>query len=307
MKIVIIFPKKFFTEEQLSELSKHELEFIERKNIDLDEVESLYSAKELILAVDPTYLKEGWNALPVERIKKMTGLKALCLTTTSFSWVAVAKLRELGIPVTNTPGKSTNAVAEFNIYMMLSLLRKLPLIAKNDWKMDYDRFVNDEVQELTAGIIGLGQIGSRVAELCKKLEMEVCYWNRSPRQVEYKRLELDDLFRKVDVLFNTIATPPEVRGLVTDEMIKSMKETAIIVSTSDPIYNQDLVLKQVAEGKLGGYAFESNEKKFTDFEGNVMVFPEQAYFTYGTLKNTARIVTETILSVIRGTPINKVN
>jgi hypothetical protein len=58
---------------------------------------------------------------------------------------------------------------------------------------------------------------------------------------------------------------------------------------------------------LGGYAFENTEQKITDFEGNVMVFPEQAYFTLGTLQNTARILTETTLSVINKKPINKVN
>lgn len=307
MKIVIIFPKRFFTKDQLSELSKHDLEFIEQKDINLDEINALYSSEELILAVDPTYLVDSWEGLPVSRIRKMKGLKALCLTTTSFSWVDINKLREMGVIVTNTPRKSTNAVAEFNIYMMLSLLRKMPLIAKNNWVMNYDRFVNHEAKGLVAGIVGLGQIGNRVAELCVGLDMKVCYWNRSPKDVVYEKLELDDLIKRSDVLFNTIATPPEVKNLISDDMIKSMKETAIIVSTSDFVYNKDLVFQMVAEDKLGGFATESKDLKFTEFKGNVMIFPEQAYFTTGTLQNTARIVTETILSVIKGSPINKVN
>jgi lactate dehydrogenase-like 2-hydroxyacid dehydrogenase len=307
MKIIIVFPRRFFTKEQLSKLSKYDLEFVEGNDIDLEDVGSLYESRELIFALNPAYLKEQWNALPVERIKRMKGLKALCLTTTSFSWVDVGELKKLGIIVTNAPDKATNAVAEFNIFMMMSLLRKIPLIVKNDWKMDYDKFLTSEAKGLTAGIIGLGNIGSRVAELCKNLGMNVVYWNRSPKKVEYKRLELTELFKLSDVVFNTMATPPEVKGLVTDEMIKSMKKTAVIVDTSQPIYDQELVLKQVAAGKLGGLAFESLEKKLTDFEGNIMVFPEQAYYTLGTQLNTARIATESILSVIEGKPVNRVN
>lgn len=307
MKIIIVFPKKFFTTEQLKKLTKYDCEFIEDKSVDFDKVNSLYSTKEFILAVDPTYLKEGWDALPMSRIIKMKGLKALCLSTTSFSWVDVKQLGKMGIIVTNAPGKSTNAVAEFNIYMMMSLLRKIPLIIKNNLEMDYDNFINREIKGLTAGIIGLGQIGSRVAELCQGLGMKVCYWNRSPRKVKFKKQTLPNLVKNSDVVFTTIATPPEVRNLITDDMIKSMKDTTIMVSTSGPIYNQDLVLKQVANNKLGGFAFESETEKLTSFKGNVIVFPEQAYFTDGTLSNTAKIVTDSILSVIKGKPINKVN
>lgn len=306
MKIVIIFPKKFFTQEQLNLLSKHQTEFINGNNIDLNKIDILFNSKDLILAVDPTYLKESWDALPIERIQKMRGLKALCLTTTSYSWVDIKKINEMGIVVTYIPGKSTNAVAEFNIYMMFSLLRKTPLIVKNNWKMDYNNFLSNEARGLTAGIIGLGQIGIRVAELCKGLGMNVCYWNRSIKQVEYKKLELTELLKTSDVLFNTVAVAPEIKGMITGEMIESMKNTALLISTSPPIYDHNFIIKQTAENKLGGYAFESNEEKVADFKGNIMVFPEQAYYTFETTQSTARILTDTIFSIIKGGPINKV-
>lgn len=309
MEIIIIFPEKFFTQEQLSKLNKYDLKFVEGKDIDLEKMEELYKGDdELILSLDPTYLKGMWGSLPVERVKRMKGLKALCLTTTSFSWVDGDKLRKLGVIVTNTPGKSTNAVAEFNIFMMLSLLRRLPLVARNKWKMDYDNFLNEEVRGLTAGIVGLGQIGARVAELCEGVGMKVCYWNRSKKDVPFKSVSLEGLFHKSDVVFNTIATPPELKGFLNKELLSKLKSTAIIVSTSTThVLDEEFALKQVKKGNLGGYAFESNEKDFNDFKGNVMVFPEQAYYTRTTLENTARIVTDTILSVINGNPINRVN
>jgi len=308
MNIKIIFPKKFFTHEQLQKFMGHHVEFIEGSGIDLDKINSLFSKEEYILVVNPTYLKDNWTAFPIERIQRMKGLKALCLTTSSFSWIDTKKCAEMGILVTNIPGAPTEAVAEFNIYMMLSLLRKLPLVVKNGWKMDYDYFLNEEFKGLNVGIIGLGRIGTRVAELCKGLGLNVRYWNRSKKESSYKPIPLDELFAKSDIIFNTIATPPELKGFINKKLLSTLKKTAIIVSTSDVhVLEEAFILNQVAKGKLGGYAFESNEKKIADFKGNVMVFPEQAYYTLGTQLNRGQIATDTVLSILKGNPLYKVN
>lgn len=292
----------------MEKLSKHEVEFIEGSEIDLENIESLFSSEEYILVVNPTYLKDNWSAFPVERVQRMKGLKALCLTTSSFSWIDIEKLAKMGIIVTNIPGAPTEAVAEFCIYMMFSLLRKLPLIVKNDWQMDYDHFLNKEAVGLTAGILGLGKIGTRVGELCHGLGMEVCYWNRSPKESIFNAVSLDELFSKSDVVFNTLATPPELKGLVGKEKLSKLKNTSMVVSTSDVhVFDEEFVLDKVSKNELGGYAFESKEKRIQDYTGNIMVFPEQAYYTLGTQTNRAKVATETILSIIGGKPLNKVN
>ncbi len=308
MKIIITFPKKFFTKVDLKKLSGNEVEFIEGNNIDLEKIKSLFSFEDYILITNPANLKDAWNSFPIQRLQRMKGLKALCLTTSSFSWVDTKKLAEMGVVVTNIPDAPTEAVAEFNIYMMFSLLRKLPLVVKNDWKMDYDRFLNSEAVGLTAGIVGLGRIGTRVAQLCKGLGMDICYWNRSKKKSSFQSVSLDELFEKSDVVFNTLATPPELKGFINKKLLTRLKPSAIIVSTSDThVFDEEFILNQVAKGKLGGFAFESNEKKLTDYKGNIMVFPEQAYYTLETQLNRAKIATETVLSILKGKPINKVN
>lgn len=308
MNIKIIFPKRFFTEEQLKKFKGHKIEFIEGSNIDLEKIDSLFSPEEYILVVNPTYLKDNWNAFPVERVKRMKGLKALCLTTSSFSWIDTKKLAEMGIIVTNIPGAPTEAVAEFNIYMMLALLRKLPLIVKNEWKMDYDHYLNEEFKGLNVGILGLGRIGKRVAELCRGLGLNVNYWNRTKKKITFEALTLDQLFEKSDIIFNTLATPPELKEFINKNLISKLKRTTIIISTSDVhVFDEEFIINQVAQKKLGGYVFESKDKKISDFKGNVMVFPEQAYYTLGTQLNRGEIATETVLSILKGNPINKVN
>lgn len=248
--------------------------------------------------------------MSLERIKKMKGLKALCLSTTSFSWVDVTALRQRNILVTNAPGKATNAVAEFNIYLMYALLRKLPLIMNNNWEMDMDQFLCYEAQGLTAGIVGLGQIGSRLAELCRGNGLKVCYWNRSQKQTPYQSVSLEELFTASDVVFMTLATPPELKGFINQKLLLRLKKSSLIISTSDThVLDEKFILKQVAKGNLGGFASESNakEKHFSHFQGNVIYFPEQAFYTIETQKRTARILTDTILLIIKGKPQNVVN
>lgn len=308
MKIKIIFPKRFFTEKQLNKFAGHDVEFVEGNNLDLEKIGSLFSNEEYILVVNPTYLKDNWNAFPLERVKRMKGLKALCLTTSSFSWIDTKTLADMGIIVTNIPGAPTEAVAEFNVYMMLALLRKLPLIVKNGWKMNYDLFLNNEFKGLNVGILGLGKIGTRLAELCNGLGLNVNYWNRSKKESGFKPLTLDQLFENSDVIFNTLATPTELKGFINKGLLSKLKNTSMIISTSDThVFDEEFILKQVAQEKLGGYAFENKDKKITDFKGNVMVFPEQAYYTLGTQLNRGQIATDTVLSILNGDPINKVN
>lgn len=308
MNIKIIFPKQFFTKEQLQRFTGHKVEFIEGNNIDLDKIDSLFSKEDYILVVNPTYLKDNWNAFPIERIQRMKGLKALCLTTSSYSWIDTKKCADMGIIVTNIPGAPTEAVAEFNIYMMLSLLRKLPLVVKNEWKMDYDNFLNNEFRGLNVGIIGFGRIGVRLANLCKGLGLNINYWNRSKKESLFKSSTLDNLFEKSDIIFNTLATPPELKGFIDKKLLSKLKSTSIIVSTSDVhVFDAKFILEQIANGKLGGYAFESKEKKISDFKGNVMVFPEQAYYTLGTQLIRGQIATDTVLSILSGNPVFKVN
>ena len=304
MKIKIIFPEEFFTKAQLQKLKKYEVEFIPGNEIDLEKIESLFSSDSYILIVNPTYLKDNWNAFPVERVQRMKGLKALCLTTSSFSWIDTNKLAEMGIIVTNIPGAPTEAVAEFNIFMMFSLLRKLPLIVKNNWNMDYNNFLNNEAVGLTAGILGLGRIGTRVGELCRGLNINVCYWNRSKKESAFKKVTLEQLFQESDIVFNTLATPPELKGFINRDLLSKLKRDSIIISTSDTqVFDEAYIIDNVSKGELGGYAFESKDKKMTDFHGNVMVFPEQAYYTLGTQTNRASIAAETALSIIEDKPI----
>ncbi len=306
--IVIVFPKKYFTKQNLKRLNNNSI-FIDtdKEKIDLDKLNILFKSDNLILSADPSYLTKSWDSFTNQLIEKMVGLKGLCLTTNSYNYADCKFCKEKDVIVTNCPNTSTNAVAEYNIFMMNALLKRLPLVSKNGSSFSYKDFITNEYYSLKVGVIGLGKIGEKVAELCTGLKMDVVYFNRSNKKVPYEKVSLKRLFKESDAIFNTIAYCDETKNLVSEALVDSMKKSAMLISTSRPVFNHQLIIKKVERNELGGYAFESNEKIISDFKGNIFVTPEIAYYTEETMFNIADTLTSCISSLIEEKPINVVN
>src|SRR3989338_101149 len=128
MKIIIINPKKDFNKEQISTFkSVGSTVFIESKDYQNDKV--FKDKEEKIIVLGPDMV--NW-IFPNEFIDKILNLKAVCLPTTGFGWIDGKYLRKKGILLTNVPKYSTESVAEYAISLMLNLVKKLPLVIKNN-------------------------------------------------------------------------------------------------------------------------------------------------------------------------------
>lgn len=306
MKIIILSPNAdlLFTEELRGKIkSAGDAVFI--KNIKpLLEVSELYDSEPKIVAIDPDFCE--WS-VPKEVIGKMKNVQAICLQTTSFSWIDTAEAKKQGIPVMNLRGFSTEAVAEWAFMMAINVARKLPLIIKDEWKQDFSRHQGMELKGKTAGIVGLGTIGTRVAEICNGLGMEVVYWSRKSKDERFSFTELADLMKRADFIFPTLAQNEETKGLITDQMLKSMRRSAIFVSIVHKIYNHDLLLRLVKEDKIYGYAFETEKEKMADFDGNVWAGPELAWCTNESFRRNAEQWTEAIVRAVKNDYLTQVN
>lgn len=305
MKIIIIDSKAGFNNEQIEHLKTlGEVELIKERSEVFDNP-VFQSEGEKIIAVSPSLV--DWE-IPNSFIDKMANLKAVCLPTTSFSWVDGENLRKKDIILTNVSQYSTNSVAEYAISLMLNVVKKLPLVIKNGWQLDYDKHQGFEVKDKTMGVVGLGSIGTRIAELGKGLDMRVIYWSRESRDQRFKYMELDDLLKQADFVFPALARNEETDNIIDKEKIKLMKDTAYIVSiTDDELFDLEFAQKQINKGQLAGIALEQKEKTLNDFEGNIWVTPPIAWFTKEAHEEDLRIWLKCIESVIKEEPINVVN
>jgi glycerate dehydrogenase len=304
MRIIIINPKKDFTKEQIELLKKSgEVVFVEKNPNYKDRIFVDDEAK--IIAIGPEVV--DWK-FSNENLSNITNIKAICLPTTSFSWVDGKFTKDKRIVLTNVPKYSTESVAEYAISLMLNLVRKLPLIVKNEWKIDYDKQQGWDVKGKTMGIIGLGTIGTRIAELGKAMGMNVIYWSRKSKNKKFFNKNLDQVLQESDFIFPCLLRNSETKGMLDKQKLSKIKNSSFIVSiTGDEIFDLKSALQLVDSGKLNGIAFESDKHSINDFKGNVLVTPPVAWFTKEAFEEDMKIWVETIISCVRNKPKNVVN
>lgn len=260
---------------------------------------------EKVLLISPLYV-ENWK-LETEVIDAIPNLKAICLTSTSYSWLDVEYLAKKNIPVFNGGNYSTNAVAEGALMMALVTARKIPLIVQNNWSVSYDNHLGFELAGKTAGIIGLGNIGTRIAELCQAIGMNVIYWSKNSKDERFKYSELASLMKESDIIFPTLAQNSETENLITDDMLKGMKQNAIFVSVVHKIYNHELLNELVREGKVFGYANEESEAKIPDLDGNIWTGFPVIWYTKESIARNHEIILSNIENAVNGNFKSSVN
>ena len=308
MKLYITYTKNSFTDIQLQQLSSiGELVFLEDL-FDLDNATYLNDDEEKIIMVDPDWYNWDINANHLSRIKN---LKGICLSTTAYDWIDLDYCKNNNIPVCNIPKYSTDSVAEYAIFLMMCLAKKYPIQAKTDFKMDYSKYMlNTEIRNKTAGIIGLGTIGSKVAKMCNALGMNIIYWNRSEKDNNYRRVDLETIFKEADFIFPTFATNSETKQLITDELINIMNGNALINVINNPreLYNHDLLINRAEKEEIS-YAFElyGNEKKMYEYKGNIMATAPYAFYTKEAIDRLVSIWCDNIIALANNEPQNVVN
>jgi len=305
MEVYIISKKEDFSSSQIERLEKlGEVIFIEQAGIDLNTAPFMNSKEKKIIAINPDYTE--WK-FPNEVIEKIPNLKGLVLQTTGYSYIDVEFCREKKIIVTNIPKYSTDAVAEYAVFLMLCIARKLPLQIKNEYKESFTKsMLQTQVEGKKAGILGLGSIGTKIAELLKELGMEVSYWSRKSRNSKFKYEELEDIFATCDFIFPAYAVNGQTKLIITDELLDSMQKSASIISiVGTEVFNLNTLLNKVKNNEIYGVAFEKANDNIANFEGNVMVTSPYAWYTKESFKNLIEVWT-TVMESFASKPINKV-
>jgi len=178
--------------------------------------------------------------------------------------IDVATATKRGIVVMNTPGGNNVTTAEHAITLMLALARWIPQAdaSLHAGKWERTRFTGTEVCNKTLGIIGLGNIGTIVAERAQGLRMRVIAHDpfvtaEAAAKLKVELVGLDDLFARAD--FITIHTPltPETRGLVNRAAIAKMKRGVRLVNCArGGIVDESDLVEAITSGHVAGAALD---------------------------------------------------
>ena len=306
MEVYIISKKDDFSNEQVERLEKiGAVTFIDEVGTDLTKAPFMDSNEPKIIALNPDYT--GWK-FPDEVIERIPNLKGIVLQTTGYSYIDVEFCKQKGIIVTNIPKYSTDAVSEYAMFLMFAVARKLPLQIKNNWKESFTKgMMQRQVVGKKVGILGLGTIGTKLAELLKGIGMQVSYWSKNTRNENYEYEELEDLFATCDFIFPTFAVNGQTKLIITDALINSMKKTASIISiVGTEVFNLNLLLNKVKANEIYGLAFESPNDDIANYEGNVMITSPYAWYTKESFKNLIEKWTTVMESFATDTPLYQI-
>jgi D-3-phosphoglycerate dehydrogenase / 2-oxoglutarate reductase len=164
-----------------------------------------------------------------------------------------------GLPIVIAPGSTTTALAEHTLMLVLAACRRLRTLANavagGDWAIR-DGHLGRELTGATLGIVGLGDIGSRVAELASAFGMRVRYWSRSATDTRFEREEdLDALTAGADVVSLHVALTPDTRGLMDARRVAAMKPGAVLVNTArGALVDEQAVAAALDAGRLSAFA-----------------------------------------------------
>jgi D-3-phosphoglycerate dehydrogenase len=230
--------------------------------------------------------------------------------------VAAATARR--IPVVFTPTANANAVAEHAVALMLALARHIgPAAAASKAGRFQDRtqFDGVELAGKTLGVIGLGRIGGRVAQIGRfGFDMEVLGYDPFMNAANYDgpaKLEssLDSVLKKADFLSLHMPLTNETRHLLNTERLKLLKPNCRVINTSrGAVIDEQALAQTLSEGRIGGAALDvfDQEPLPTDHvflrTPNLLLTPHISSSTRESLDRMARDSAQGVLDVLHGKP-----
>ncbi len=229
--------------------ASHEVVIYPDRNENLDELKRRSEGAEVIIESNIPLRKDFLDACP--------NLKMLSIAFTGLDHIDMEEFQRRGIVVKNAAGYSTEAVAELTIALMIDVYRK---VLENDAIMRQCKrkgiMPGREIGGKTVGIIGMGNIGQRVAKLANAFGCKVLAWNRTQKQVEgVTFVDKNTLLKESDIVTLHIALNAETRDFITEKDFALMKSSAILINTArGPVVNEQALAHALKDGKIAGAA-----------------------------------------------------
>ena len=227
---------------------------------------------------------------------------------------------ELGIIVLHTPGRNSQAVAEFTLCVMLDLLRHIST-AYNDmsdgrWgekeEDPYLRFRGNELQGKTVGIIGLGEIGQVVAHLLSSFNVNIlAYDPYQPNAIFEKarasQVDLATLFSSSDIITLHAPLNSQTKGLVNEDLIRRMQPKAILINTARAgLVDKESLYNALKEGQIAAAGLDVHYDEPSSPGDPLLSFPNVLYTphiggaTYEVIAKGSRMVISDLMRLLNG-------
>lgn len=264
--------------------------------------------------------------LTAETLSKLPDLKYIALLSTGYNIVDCDYAKIHGIPVSNIPAYSTNAVAQLTFSLILEITNAVGLhsesVKNGDWSacpdFCYWKTPLTELCGKTLGIVGFGQIGQAVADIAEAFKMNIIavsgHETDQSHRKNFKWVDIETLASTSDIISFHCPLTPKTAGLVNKDFIDKCKDGAIIINTSrGPVVNDKDLADALNCGKLRGAGLDvlTVEPPKADnplFSAeNCFITPHIAWAGFETRERLMNILQENVTAYLNGNPQNVVN
>lgn len=230
--------------------------------------------------------------------------------------IDVEEATRRGIVVVNAPTGNTVAAAEHTVALLLAVARRIPQahasLQRGEWKRPL--FLGAQVRGKTLGIIGLGRVGSQVAQRAQGLQMRVIAYDpfvsaEMAQQMGVTLVPLERLLREADFVSLHVPLTPATRHLIGEQQLALMKPGAYLINTArGEVVDEEALLRALEEGRLAGAALDvfRVEPPPPDHpllrHPKVVVTPHLGASTEEAQAEVATEVVQQVLAVLRGQP-----
>ena len=251
-------------------------------------------------------------------------LKLICETATGYDNIDIEYCKSRGILVANTPAYSTSCVAQVTVSMACSLMTHLHEYRSFVHSGGYQKSVSanmlkpvyHEMDGLTWGIIGFGNIGRGVGKIAKAFGCNVIVNKRTPVE-DYECVSLDELLKRSDIITIHCPLTDKTRGMIGKEQLSLMKKSAIIINVArGAVWDEEAVAQAIIDGTIGGvgcdvFSYEPMDDnhpfvKILEYD-NVLLTPHMAWGSFESRTRCFNTVLSNIEAYLNGKEKNLIN
>lgn len=259
-----------------------------------------------------------------EIINKLPNLKYIGVLATGYNVVDTEAAKKRGIIVTNVPAYSTNSVVQMTFAHILNMTNRVAHYAQENcegkWSSSPDFCYWDtnlsEIAGKTLGVVGLGNIGYKVACIARDFGMDVFACtskNSADLPAGIQKVTFDGLLGVSDILTLHCPLTPQTKEMINKDTLSRMKRGALLINTGrGALINDKDVAQALSDGQLGGYGADvmTQEPPTADnpllSAPNAFLTPHIAWATLEARKRLVAIASANVEAFIQGSPQNVV-
>ena len=193
---------------------------------------------ENLLKVQPDVLITELDRVTEKVLAGYKGLKVIGDCRATPANLDIAACTKAGVPVLCTPGRNNQAVAEMVVALIIMHMRhgleSIQWIKDGGWVQGttpYFLWMGHELQGKKVGLVGFGAVAQAAAKILDAFDCEVCYYDYKGRPFgHYTPMSVEEIFKTCDIVSLHLPVSDSTRGLVTEELLRSMKPDALFVN-----------------------------------------------------------------------------